>query len=108
MTGDLLFDPLQARDGRPNGVPPRARDVRPWTGLRRILAVRLDAAGDVLMTSPALRALRTSGVEHLALLTSPSGAAAARLLPELDEVIEYEAPWMKASDARSPSHDLAM
>lgn len=89
-------------------VPPRRPVVRPWRGIERILAVRLDAAGDVLMTTPALRALRATRPERLTLLTSPSGAAIAELLPELDDVIVYEAPWMKAPRAGpDPGSDLA-
>ncbi|MCA1684637.1 MAG: glycosyltransferase family 9 protein [Planctomycetia bacterium] len=68
----------------------------------RVLAVRLDALGDVLMTTPALRALKGSG-RHLTLLTSPSGSAAAALVPEVDEVIVYEAPWLKATPPRPDS-----
>jgi len=71
-------------------------DAAGWSAAQRILAIRLDTMGDVLMTTPALRAIRQTlpGV-HLALLTSPSGADVARRVPELDEVIEYRAPWMK-------------
>ena len=83
-------------------LPAREARVSAWRGLRRGLAVRLDSAGDVLMTTPALRALRTAAPDHLALLTSPSGAAAAALLPEVDEVIVYEAPWMKHPATHGP------
>lgn len=81
-----------------------------WSQARNLLCVRLDSLGDVLMTSPALRALKvpTPG-RRLTLLTSPGGAAAARLLPEVDAIIVYRAPWLKASPARSDgSADLAM
>ncbi len=79
-----------------------------WDEVRRVLAVRLDAMGDVLMTTPALRALGASG-RHVTLLTSPSGASAAALVPEVDEVIVYEAPWLKASAPRpGVGPDLAM
>jgi lipopolysaccharide heptosyltransferase II len=89
-------------------LPRRPAAVRPWRGLKRVLAVRLDAAGDVLMTTPALRALRTTHPDRLTLLTSPSGAAIASLLPELDDVIVYEAPWMKSStEEPDPTVDLA-
>lgn len=81
--------------GEPGAVPPRPAAVRPWRGLRRVLVVRLDAAGDVLMMTPALRALRAAVADHLALLTSPSGATVAGLLPEIDATIVHEAPWMK-------------
>ena len=47
-----------------------------WTDARRILAVRLDTLGDVLMTTPALRALKEGCPGgHVTLLTSSAGAA---------------------------------
>src|SRR4051812_16070353 len=58
----------------------------------RTLAVRLDSDGDVLLTGPALRAL-AAGSRTLDLLVSPSGLAAARLLPGLDELHVLAAPW---------------
>jgi lipopolysaccharide heptosyltransferase II len=68
---------------------------RPWCDARRVLAVRLDNLGDVLMTTPALAALRESLPNaHLTLLASPAGAALAPHLPMLDEVIAYRAPWV--------------
>jgi lipopolysaccharide heptosyltransferase II len=68
-----------------------------WHLKQRLLCVRLDSAGDVLMTTPALNALKEAVPgRHLTLLTSPSGARAARLVPAVDEIIEYEAPWMKS------------
>ncbi|GMA15509.1 lipopolysaccharide heptosyltransferase II [Deinococcus metallilatus] len=75
-----------------------------WSEARNILAVRLDTLGDVLMTTPALRALKV-GVpgRRVTLLTSPPGAAVARLVPEIDEVIVYEAPWLKATAPRENS-----
>src|SRR5690606_27087453 len=80
-----------------------------WQEARRILAIRLDAAGDVLMTGPALRALKEADPgRHVTLLTSPSGAVAARLLPEVDEVIEYVAPWMKPASADDTAEHLQM
>jgi len=80
-----------------------------WRQARRVLAVRLDAAGDVLMTAPAIRALKASAPgRSLALLTSSAGAAAAALIPEVDEVLVYDAPWMKAAPLRmTPANDLA-
>ena len=81
-----------------------------WTGAKRVLCVRLDALGDVLMTSPALAALKASGEERrLTLLASSAGAAIAPLLPMIDETIVYDAPWMKATTLRSEgSFDRAM
>jgi lipopolysaccharide heptosyltransferase II len=89
-------------------VPRRPARVRPWHGLRRVLAIRLDAAGDVLMTTPAFRALRATRPDRLTLLTSTSGASVAELLPEFDDVIVYDAPWMKpGSGTVDPAADRA-
>ena len=80
-----------------------------WRDAKRILCVRLDYLGDVLMSTPAIRALRQAQPQrHIALLTSSSGAAVARYIPEIDEIIEYEAPWMKAGTTRDASTDMAM
>lgn len=76
---------------------------------RSILCVRLDTMGDVLMTGPALRALRGASPERrLTLLTSPPGAEVAALMPEVDEMIVYEAPWMKPARASDSGVDERM
>jgi lipopolysaccharide heptosyltransferase II len=78
----------------------------PWREVRRILAIRLDAMGDVIMTGPALKALKESDPHRqLTLLTSSSGAQAARLMPFVDDVLCYEAPWMKAVSTRAIAED---
>lgn len=66
-----------------------------WSAARRILAVRLDNLGDVLVTTPAIHAVKAAlpGVE-LTLLASPVGAQVGRLNPDIDSVIVYQAPWM--------------
>jgi lipopolysaccharide heptosyltransferase III len=63
--------------------------------------VRLDSDGDVLLAGPALRQLKAD-VEVLHLLVSPGAAAAAALLPGIDEVLVADVPWMR--DAAQP-HD---
>jgi ADP-heptose:LPS heptosyltransferase len=56
------------------------------------LVVRLDSAGDVLLAGPAVRAVAaTAG--PVTMLCGPQGAPAARLLPGVDEVLVWEAPW---------------
>src|SRR5919197_3218516 len=75
-----------------------------WERATNVLCVRLDQLGDVLMTTPALRALKESRPgRRLTLLTSPAGAAAAGLVPFVDAVVVYDAPWMKATAPRADS-----
>ncbi len=67
-----------------------------WRAARRILAVRPDNLGDVLMTTPALRALREGGDRHVTLLASGSGAHAAPFVPEVDALLTAPLPWLPA------------
>jgi ADP-heptose:LPS heptosyltransferase len=58
-----------------------------------VLAVRLDNDGDVLLAGPAVRAL-ADGAERVTLLCGPRGRRAAELLPGVDELIVWRAPWI--------------
>lgn len=82
----------------------------PWSRARNVLCVRLDALGDVLMTTPALRAVRESVAgRRLTLLTSSLGVEVAALAPQIDSVMTYNAPWMKATPpAACQRQDVAM
>ena len=67
-----------------------------WANARNILAVRLDNLGDVLMTGPALTAVKEGAAgARLTLLASKAGAAAAAHVPAVDDTIVYAAPWTK-------------
>lgn len=81
-----------------------------WDTAENILCIRLDAIGDVLMSTPAIRAVKHSHPDRrITLLTSPSGAEVAALIPEVDRVMVYDAPWMKATAPRASSQpELAM
>lgn len=80
-----------------------------WQDARNVLCVRLDNLGDVLMTTPAIRALRESVPgRRITLLASKAGARAAAHIPEVDEAIGYDAPWMKHAVPPSVVGDLAM
>lgn len=76
-------------------APERETSVRPWgADVKRILCVRLDRLGDILMTTPAIHALRAAMPgRHITLLTSSVGAQAAPFLSDVDDVIAYDAPW---------------
>ena len=78
-----------------------------WRALRRVVAVRPDNLGDVVLAEPALRALRAAlhPDATLELLTSPAGAAVAPLLEPVDVVTVVGRPsWQQAGppDAHRP------
>ena len=67
-------------------------DVEPGA-LRRVLLARVDNLGDVLLTTPAFRAVRQAlPWAHLVLLAGPAGCEAGKLNPDIDETILYHAP----------------
>ena len=61
--------------------------------MTHVLAVRLDNDGDVLLAGPAIRAL-AAGADRVTLLCGPRGRQAAHLLPGVDEVLVWRAPWI--------------
>jgi ADP-heptose:LPS heptosyltransferase len=62
------------------------------------LVCRLDSDGDVLLSGPAIRAVR-AGARKVTLLCGPRGAAAAEFLPGVDEVVEFRCPWIEHEPA---------
>lgn len=60
-----------------------------------VLVARLDSHGDVLLAGPAVRAV-AAGARRVTLLVGPRGLAAAALLPGVDEIRVFRAPWIDA------------
>ncbi|MBV9171278.1 MAG: glycosyltransferase family 9 protein [Chloroflexi bacterium] len=58
---------------------------------QRILVVKLATLGDVLMATPALRALRSTFPRaHIGVLTTPPSASALRGLDSFDEIVTFD------------------
>jgi ADP-heptose:LPS heptosyltransferase len=74
--------------------------------MTHVLAVRLDSDGDVLLAGPAIRAL-AAGAERVTLLCGPRGRAAAALLPGVDELVIWRAPWIDPEPAPVDPADVA-
>jgi ADP-heptose:LPS heptosyltransferase len=101
----------------PAAHPARSGGPLDTSALSRVLAVRLDNLGDVVLATPALRALRRAlpPGARLDLLASPAGASLAPLLtaPEagaVDDVLVLRAVWQDASSAmpQDPARELAL
>jgi ADP-heptose:LPS heptosyltransferase len=65
---------------------------------RHALVVRPDSMGDVLVCGPAIRAV-AAAVDRVTVLAGPRGVEAARLLPGVDAVLEWDCPWIAAAPA---------
>ena len=60
-----------------------------------VLVARLDSVGDILLSGPAVRAVAASAT-RVTMLVGRGRSAVARLLPGVDDVLEYDAPWVVA------------
>ena len=74
--------------------------------VRTALIARLDNAGDVLLQGPLVRAV-AAGAERVVFLAGPAGAAAAELLPGVDEVWTWACPWILGDPPPVDAADLA-
>jgi ADP-heptose:LPS heptosyltransferase len=63
--------------------------------------------GDVLLCGPAVRAV-AAGSDGVTLLAGPNGGEAARLLPGVDDVLIWHAPWVSFDPPRVESGDVAV
>jgi ADP-heptose:LPS heptosyltransferase len=72
--------------------------------VRNVLVVRLDSAGDVLLAGPAIRAVAAAG--RVVLLAGPRGRAAADLLPDVAEIIQWRCPWIDPEPGPVSRDDL--
>jgi ADP-heptose:LPS heptosyltransferase len=76
--------------------------------LGTVLIVRPDNAGDVLLAGPAVRAV-AAGAREVVMLAGPRGRAAAELLPGVDRVLEWRAPWIDPEpDAMTGAHAVRL
>lgn len=69
--------------------------TQPAPAGRRVLAVRPDSMGDVLLTGPAIRAVADRAVS-VTLWCGPRGVPAAELLPGVSAIFRQPLPWIDA------------
>lgn len=82
-----------------------------WGEVHRLLAVRLDNVGDLVMLGPALRALRRRLPRaRITLLASGAGERVAPLLPWADDVMVERVVWQdaRAELPLAPARELAL
>lgn len=69
-----------------------------WQGCKNILCIRPDNMGDLIMTGPAIRALKESFGARVTVLTSSMSAGVIKHMPEIDEAIIFDLPWVKTAN----------
>ena len=80
--------------------------MKDWNECKNILCIRADNMGDVIMTSPALRALKETFGAKITLLTSGSGSLITPHISEVDETVIFDLPWVK-SNTLTDGQDLS-
>jgi ADP-heptose:LPS heptosyltransferase len=73
-----------------------------WQNCKNILCIRADNLGDVLMSSPAIRALKLSTGARITVLTSSMGALITPYVDCIDDVIVFDSPFVKTSTEDGP------
>ena len=63
--------------------------------LQNILCIRADNMGDLLMSTPALRALKETFHCKITVLTSAMGSLITPYIKEIDDIIVADVPWVK-------------
>lgn len=74
-----------------------------WKGCKNILVIRADNLGDLLMSTPAIRALKESFNASITVLTSTMASGVANSIPEISKVITYDLPWVKTEQEFDPA-----
>lgn len=69
--------------------------VTSWQHCKQVLCIRPDNIGDLLMSEPAIRALKVHIGCKITLLTSTAAARIASLISAIDDVITFDMPWVK-------------
>src|SRR5437868_1303504 len=73
-----------------------------WYQCKNILCIRADNMGDLIMTAPALRALKETFGCKITILASQMGNVITPFMPEIDDVIVYDLPWIKTNESIKP------
>ncbi|HEY2726775.1 MAG TPA: glycosyltransferase family 9 protein [Parafilimonas sp.] len=79
-----------------------------WKECKNILCIRADNMGDVIMSTPAFRALKETFGCRLTLLTSKMGSLIAPFIKEIDETIVFDFPWVKTNSLIQSQECLAL
>jgi ADP-heptose:LPS heptosyltransferase len=77
-----------------------------WYASKRVLCIRPDNMGDLLMSGPAIRALKFTFNCHITVLTSSLGAPVTCSMPEIDDTIIFDAPWVQSEKSTAAFDDI--
>lgn len=72
--------------------------TKSWQHCKNILVIRADNMGDLIMSAPAIRALKETFSSNITVLTSSMAAGIVPFIAEIDDVLVFDLPWVKAKE----------
>ena len=69
-----------------------------WKDCKNILCIRPDNMGDLIMSAPAIRALKESFGAKITMLTSSMAEGIVKHIPEINDAIIFDLPWVKTAE----------
>jgi lipopolysaccharide heptosyltransferase II len=69
-----------------------------WKDCKNILIIRPDNMGDLIMSAPAIRALKETFGAKITVVTSTMAKGIVNHIPEIDEAIIFDLPWVKTAN----------
>jgi lipopolysaccharide heptosyltransferase II len=79
-----------------------------WQQCKNILIIRPDNMGDLIMSGPAIRALKQTFAAKITVLTSSMGAIITPFIPGIDDTIVFDLPWVKAKETIDGNEVIAL
>ncbi|MCW3080073.1 glycosyltransferase family 9 protein [Segetibacter sp.] len=79
-----------------------------WQHCKNILIIRADNMGDLIMSTPAIRAIKETFSSKITVLTSSMAAGIVPSIPEIDDVIVFDLPWIKSNEAIASEEIFAL
>lgn len=77
--------------------------MKSWADCKNLLVIRADNMGDLLLSSPAIEALKEQLACKITVLTSTKAQGVVSMLPFIDDLMVFNAPWVKLEGNEDPS-----
>lgn len=82
--------------------------MKTWANCKNLLVIRADNMGDLLLSSPAIAAIKEQLACRITVLTSTKAQGIVRMLPFIDDLLVFDVPWVKLEGNNNPAAFLSL
>jgi ADP-heptose:LPS heptosyltransferase len=82
--------------------------MKEWTDCKNLLVIRADNMGDLLLSSPAIHAIKQQLGCKITVLTSSKAQGIVTMLPYIDDLMVCDVPWVKLEGNDDPAAYLRL